>query len=58
MKLSWFRSSYSGSDGSACVEVATAPDTVRLRDSKRKDGPHLSIPAAAWADFIRYVPEA
>ncbi|MFI9236729.1 DUF397 domain-containing protein [Streptomyces sp. NPDC053079] len=54
----WFKSSYSDSDvGGECVEVARTPRTVHLRDSKRKDGPHLSIPATAWADFIRYVPE-
>ncbi len=55
--VSWRKSSYSDSDGSQCVEVSRTPHTVHLRDSKRKDGPHLSIPATAWADFIRYVPE-
>ncbi|MEU7132450.1 DUF397 domain-containing protein [Streptomyces sp. NPDC046261] len=56
--LSWHKSSYSdGEGGGECLEVARTPPTVHLRDSKRKDGPHLSISATAWADFLRYVPD-
>ncbi|MEV4739517.1 DUF397 domain-containing protein [Streptomyces sp. NPDC049555] len=50
--LPWAKSSYSQGDGSACVEVATTPRTVHIRDSKRRGGPQLSIPAAAWAAFV------
>ncbi|GAA2721907.1 MULTISPECIES: DUF397 domain-containing protein [Streptomyces] len=50
--LSWVKSSHSGSEGTACVEVATTPRTVHVRDSKRRGGPQLSIPAAAWAAFL------
>ncbi|NKQ29297.1 DUF397 domain-containing protein, partial [Streptomyces galbus] len=32
--LQWFKSSYSGSEGGECVEVARSPQTVHVRDSK------------------------
>ncbi|MEU1311350.1 DUF397 domain-containing protein [Streptomyces cinnamoneus] len=51
----WFKSSYSdGEGGGECVEVALTPRTVHVRDSKRKQGPQLSIPPAAWGGFLRY----
>ncbi|MGP3966968.1 DUF397 domain-containing protein [Streptomyces sp. 6N223] len=28
------------------------PGVVPVRDSKRPDGPHLTVPAAAWAAFL------
>jgi hypothetical protein len=54
--LAWFKSSYSSSgDGNDCVEVATAPGTVHVRDSKDPDGSRLAITPHAWADFVTYV---
>ncbi|GGZ91225.1 DUF397 domain-containing protein [Streptomyces echinoruber] len=54
-ELAWFKSSYSGgTDGESCVEVATTPGTVHVRDSKHTDGPRLALTAAAWADFVAY----
>ncbi|MFD1659508.1 DUF397 domain-containing protein [Streptomyces caeni] len=50
----WFKSSYSTDDGPACVEVAVTPDTVRIRDSKRTEGPHLTVGAAPWSTFVSY----
>ncbi|MFE4665416.1 DUF397 domain-containing protein, partial [Streptomyces sp. NPDC056734] len=33
--LAWFKSSYSdGNEGDSCVEIATTPGTVHVRDSK------------------------
>jgi len=52
--LSWFKSSYSGTSGGECVEVATAPDTVHVRDSKNGQGPVLRFPAGGWAAFVSY----
>jgi hypothetical protein len=52
--LNWFKSSYSGSEGDSCVEVAYRPDTVHVRDSKETDGPRFSVSASTWADFIAY----
>jgi hypothetical protein len=48
----WFKSSYSSGGGGECVEVATTPDTVLVRDSKRATGPMLSVEAAAWTAFV------
>ena len=47
----WRTSSYS-QGGTACVEVAPAPDAVLVRDSKDRDGPTLSVPTAAWRAFL------
>ncbi|MFJ9715959.1 DUF397 domain-containing protein [Streptomyces sp. NPDC101213] len=53
--LVWFKSSYSSSgDGNDCIEIATAPGTVRVRDSKNIDGPRLALSPGAWADFVGY----
>ncbi|WP_354597195.1 DUF397 domain-containing protein [Streptomyces sp. JL1001] len=54
-ELHWFKSSYSdSSNGSECVEVATAPDAVHVRDSKNTPGPRLALTPAAWAGFVAY----
>ncbi|MGW3497889.1 DUF397 domain-containing protein [Streptomyces sp. NPDC001020] len=53
--LAWFKSSYSsGSEGDSCVEIAATPGTVRVRDSKDHQGPHLTLSLTAWADFLPY----
>ncbi|MFD5898706.1 DUF397 domain-containing protein [Streptomyces sp. NPDC060366] len=49
--LEWFKSSYSGEEGGACVEVAAHPAAVHVRDSKVSDGPVLTLAPAAWAAF-------
>ncbi|MEH6377978.1 DUF397 domain-containing protein [Streptomyces sp. KLMMK] len=51
----WLKSSYSQGDGSACVEVARLPQAIRIRDSKRKDGPQLAIDPHTWAAFVAHV---
>lgn len=35
-----------------CVEVALAPDVVRVRDTKDRDGGTLALPSPAWAAFL------
>jgi hypothetical protein len=48
----WIKSSYSGTNGGDCVEVAPAiPDFVPVRDSKNPDGPVLKITRSAWSAF-------
>lgn len=39
-------------NGSNCVEVATAPEVVAVRDSKDPDGPKLAFAPSAWATFL------
>ncbi|MBL1067667.1 DUF397 domain-containing protein [Streptomyces sp. 7-21] len=48
----WIRSSYSGNGGADCVEVAAAPPTVRVRDSKNTSGAQLIFGQSAWAAFV------
>ncbi|MFJ9656989.1 DUF397 domain-containing protein [Streptomyces griseoflavus] len=50
--LEWFKSSYSGSEGGQCLEVATQPAAVHIRDSKTPDTPHLTVTPEAWAAFL------
>ncbi|MEV8478568.1 DUF397 domain-containing protein [Streptomyces sp. NPDC051173] len=53
-ELAWSKSSYSTTAGGECVEVATGSQTIHIRDSKRRNGPRLTVPAPAWADFITH----
>ncbi|MEV7895896.1 DUF397 domain-containing protein [Streptomyces cyaneofuscatus] len=54
-ELRWFKSSYSDSSNpNDCVEVATTPDAVHVRDSKNMQGPSLALAPAAWAGFVPY----
>jgi hypothetical protein len=49
---SWHKSSYSGSNGGECVEVAEVPGWVGIRDSKQHGrGLVLAVTPAAWAAF-------
>jgi hypothetical protein len=57
-ELAWFKSSYSGSSGGDCVEVAACSHTVHVRDSKNTEGPQLALSPAAWAGFVSYASRA
>ena len=50
----WFKSSHSTDDGPACVEVATTPNTIHVRDSKNTHGPQLAFAPQQWAAFTTY----
>ncbi|MFH8613805.1 DUF397 domain-containing protein [Streptomyces sp. NPDC017979] len=52
--LVWFKSSYSGSQGDDCVEVAQGTQVIHVRDSKDQRSPELALSPAAWSDFITY----
>lgn len=56
-RLAWFKSSYSGNEGGACLEAATAPATVHIRDSKVPTRAQLAFRHAEWSTFVRYVTE-
>jgi hypothetical protein len=47
----WRKSTYSGSNGGQCVEVADGEGAVRVRDTTNRDGGTLAFTAAAWAAF-------
>lgn len=52
----WRKSSYSGTNGGNCVEVArNLPSLVAVRDSKDPDGPALVFTPADWEAFTATV---
>ncbi|MFE7645867.1 DUF397 domain-containing protein [Streptomyces phaeoluteigriseus] len=51
--LPWVKSSYSGSGGGDCLEVAAGHDAVFVRDSKAAGaGPLLRVGRDEWAAFV------
>ena len=55
----WRTSSYSGSNGGTCVEVAdNLPEMVSVRDSKDPDGAVLRFSRGDWAAFVTGIREA
>jgi Domain of unknown function (DUF397) len=49
----WFTSSFSGSNGGNCVEVAFIATGVGVRDSKQQGrGPVLMFGAGEWRAFV------
>ncbi|WP_425841207.1 DUF397 domain-containing protein [Streptomyces fractus] len=53
-ELAWFKSSYSGSQGDDCVEVAIAEQAVHVRDSKDVERPAFAVGCDGWGRFVRY----
>jgi hypothetical protein len=47
----WRTSSYSGTSGGNCVEVASA-DGVMVRDTTNREGGALVFTAEMWQEFI------
>jgi hypothetical protein len=47
----WRKSSYSGTSGGNCVEMASGASVILVRDTTDRDGFTLSVPADAWARF-------
>jgi len=56
-ELNWFKSSYSGGEGGECLEAASTPDTIRVRDSKDPIRAQLAFRRSAWAAFVQYAGE-
>ena len=50
--MEWRKSSFSGANGGACVEVASA-EQVLVRDTTDRDGMTLQFTADAWQEFAR-----
>ncbi|MEU6733855.1 DUF397 domain-containing protein [Streptomyces physcomitrii] len=53
-ELSWFKSSYSGTQGDNCIEVAIAREAIHIRDSKDTTRPAFSVAPQAWAQFVEH----
>jgi hypothetical protein len=53
-RLAWFKSSYSGNEGGACVEVAVTPDAAHVRDSKAPAQAQLAFRSPEWAAFVDF----
>jgi hypothetical protein len=56
-RLAWFKSSYSGNEGGACIEVAIASDAVHVRDSKTPANAQLAFQRSEWAAFVDFAAE-
>jgi hypothetical protein len=57
MTTHWRRSSHSGGNGGACIEVACyrSGSNVLVRDSKNGTGPMLRFTACVWRRFAAQV---
>ncbi|MFE6485447.1 DUF397 domain-containing protein [Streptomyces sp. NPDC057757] len=53
-QLTWRKSTYSSGSQGDCVEVATCPATIHIRDSKNTRGPQLALSPTAWTDFVEF----
>ncbi|MBF4133301.1 MULTISPECIES: DUF397 domain-containing protein [Streptomyces] len=56
--LAWFKSSYSGSQGDDCIEVANDTHAIHVRDSKDQRSPELALSPTAWSDFVSYAAQS
>jgi len=55
-ETTWRKSSYSGGSGGQCVEVASAPGHVAVRDTKDNgNGPVLRVTPANWSRLMRTI---
>jgi Domain of unknown function (DUF397) len=54
----WRKSSYSGGNGSNCVEVGGAGRAVVVRDTKDRAGSALTFAPDAWRRFAATVKDA
>jgi hypothetical protein len=51
MEINWRKSSYSGDNGGACVEIASSAKAVLVRDTTDRSGPVVTFPSDAWQAF-------
>ncbi|THA47291.1 DUF397 domain-containing protein [Streptomyces sp. A1136] len=57
-ELAWFKSSYSGTQGDSCVEVAIAEHAVHVRDSKDVTHPAFAVGLEGWGRFVPFAANA
>jgi len=51
----WRKSSYSGSSGDNCLEAASQPGKVAVRDTKDPSSSQLAIHPATWRAFTHRI---
>jgi hypothetical protein len=49
--VSWRKAKRSGGNGGECVEIASLPGVLAVRDSKNPEGPVLAFSPDAWRGF-------
>jgi hypothetical protein len=54
-RVEWRKSSYSGSSGGECVEVAAIRRVNAVRDSKDPEGGYLLLERAEWAALLSQI---
>jgi hypothetical protein len=52
LEACWRKSSYSGGNGGACVEVGQNGASVLVRDSNTDSGPELPFSSTTWMEFL------
>ncbi|MEU3086073.1 DUF397 domain-containing protein [Streptomyces massasporeus] len=57
-ELAWFKSTYSGTQGDDCVEVAVTEQVICVRDSKDVTRPHFAVGREEWSRFVGFAAEA
>ncbi|MER6525548.1 DUF397 domain-containing protein [Streptomyces sp. NPDC001508] len=50
--MTWRKSSYSGTNGGDCVEVADLGGQVAVRDSKDLQAGRFAVAPEAWTAFV------
>ena len=56
--VTWRKSTYSGGNGSNCVEVGHTASLVLVRDTKDRAGAVLAIAPDAWRRFAASMKDA
>ncbi|MFD0857092.1 DUF397 domain-containing protein [Actinomadura adrarensis] len=51
----WRKSSHSGTNESACVELADLGASIGIRDSKAPEAGHIVLTSATFAELIQQV---
>ncbi|WP_329209495.1 DUF397 domain-containing protein [Streptomyces sp. NBC_01708] len=54
IELGWRKSSYSGTEGDNCVEVAATEQAIYVRDSKDLALPAFAVGREGWDEFVRF----
>ncbi|WP_019632825.1 DUF397 domain-containing protein [Actinomadura atramentaria] len=53
--VTWRKATRSGDNGGNCIEVASVPETIAVRDSKDPEGPRLLLPRDEFRTFAAVV---